>query len=347
MTELEHSPAPAGTSAKLSGVTKAAILLVNLGEEASAPIIRLLSDEELKKVTRAVASLQVVTPQQSAEVLESFQQVVAAGEYLQRGGSDYARKMLASAFGPEANRLVGEFDLGNVADSGGAQPLHHTDPEQLLILIRNEHPQTVAIILAHLKQSQASTLLAKLPREFRKDVAMRMASLDQVPPMVIRRISEVLTSKVRALGSISKEPVGGARAVAEILNRMNSADAEELLGDVANEKADLEQSIRHFMFVFEDLMKIDSKGMREIVAKVDRKVLALAMKGTSEDMRNHILACMSQRGAEMMREDIQAMGPVRIRDVEGAQQQVISAIRILQAEGTVSMGEGGDDQYVN
>lgn len=347
MTTIEEAPQAEKTPhGAITGVMKAAILLVTLGEQASAAVVKQLTDDEVRKVTRAIADIRIISPQQAEQVLDEFYQATTAREFPHQGGADYARRVLTTAFGREGGRLVNELALDELGAEHAAEPLRRTAPQHLSLLIRDEHPQTVAIVLAHLNQAQGAALLASLPKESRADIAIRMAALDQISPGVIKKISSVLTQRIQSLGEVKREAIGGVRFVAEVLNRMEGGASDEILDDIRDRQEALEQGIRHYMFVFEDLLRIDSKGIKEVVAKVDRKLLVLALKGTSDELKNHLLGCMSQRGAEMVREDMEAMGPVKIRDVEAAQQQIIAAVRMLEKEGVVSLAAGEESQYV-
>ena len=199
---------------------------------------------------------------------------------------------------------------------------------------------------SHLNYSQAAALLTSLPGTLRADVAQRMASLDQISPDIIIKIAGVIGQKLKALGEFSRESYGGVRAVAEMLNRLDSGSSREILDHIDLQDTNLAETIRHLMFVFEDLLLIDPLGLKEVLAKADRKVLTIALKGTSEQLRNHVLSCMSQRGADMLREDMEALGPVKIKEVEGAQQQVIALVRQLESEGVLSLKGAVGEQYV-
>jgi flagellar motor switch protein FliG len=211
--------------------------------------------------------------------------------------------------------------------------------------METEHPQTIALILSHLSATQAASLLANLPPQVRSDVVLRIAELDRVSPDVVARISLVISDKMKSLGEMRAEPRGGPRSVADILNRMEASLSDEVLNSLQDQQP-LVDVIRHYMFTFDDLLLIDATAMKEVVAKVDRKLLTIALKGTSDQLKNHFLQCMSQRGAEMLREDMEAAGPVRIKDVEAAQQQVLSVVQQLESEGVLSLKGGGGDQYV-
>jgi flagellar motor switch protein FliG len=270
-----------------------------------------------------------------------------AGDFVSQGGMDYARKLLNKAFNPDhAKRLLDRLSKAFGAEATSFDVIQKADPQQLAKFIHNEHPQTIALILSHLNYSQAAALLTSLPAAMRADVSLRMASLDQISPEIIIKIAAVLGQKLKALGEFSRESYGGVRAVAELLNRLDSNSSRDIIDNIEQQDANLAETIRHLMFVFEDLLLIDSQGIKEVLAKADRKQLTIAMKGTSEQLRNHLLACMSQRGADMLREDMDAMGPIKIKEVEAAQQQLIALVRQLESEGVVSLKGAVGDQYV-
>ena len=225
------------------------------------------------------------------------------------------------------------------------ETLQKADPNQLSRFIESEHPQTIALILSHLSPAQAASLLTNLAPQIRSDVVLRMAQLDRVSPEIVARVSVVITEKLKTLGELKMEAHGGPRSVAEILNRMDASVSDEILSNIQDEQP-LVDAIRHFMFTFEDLLLIDAMAMKEVVAKIDRKLLVVALKGTSDQLKNHFLQCMSQRGGEMLREDMEAAGPVKIRDVEAAQQQILTVVQQLESQGVLSLKGGGNDQYV-
>jgi flagellar motor switch protein FliG len=264
-----------------------------------------------------------------------------------RGGIDYARKLLLRAFNPDhAKKLLDRLAKAMGAEATSFDAIEKADPQQLAKFIHNEHPQTIALVLSHLNFTQASALLTSLPASLRPDVAQRMASLDQISPEIIYKIAGVIGQKLQALGQFSRESYGGVRAVAEVLNRLDSGSSREILENIEQGDASLADTIRHLMFVFEDLLLIDQIGLKEMLSKVDRKVLTLALKGTSEQLRTHMLACMSQRGGEMLKEDMDALGPVKIKEVEGAQQQMIALVRQMETEGVISLKGAVGEQYV-
>jgi flagellar motor switch protein FliG len=331
----------------ISGLRKAAILLITLGEQASADILTQLAEEDVQRVSREVARVSSITTEQAEAVLEEFHQLTIAGDYLARGGFEFARKLLMRAFPPEtAKKMLDRLQKALGADAVSFDAIQKADPSQLAKFIHNEHPQTIALVLSHLNSSQAAALLVSLPPHLRSDVAMRMASLDQISPEIIIKIAGVIGSKLKSLGEFSRESYGGVRAVAEMFNRLDSASSREILDFIEQHDANLVETIRHLMFVFEDLLLIDQQGLKEIIGKVDRKLLTVALKGTSDQLRNHLLGCMSQRGADMLKEDMDALGPIKIKEVEAAQQQIIAVVRQLEAEGVLSLKGTVGEQYV-
>jgi flagellar motor switch protein FliG len=270
-----------------------------------------------------------------------------AQEFVLRGGIDFARKMLANGFGPDVAKRLNDR-LAKLANTDGTafDVLQQADPQQLARFIHSEHPQTVALVLSHVNPAQAASLLASLPSELRSDVALRMATLDRISPEIMQKIASVIGQKIKALGQMSRESYGGIRAVADMFNRLDSASSRAILGDIETRNPKMFEAIRELMFVFEDLLVVDAAGIKEIMARVDRKVLTVALKGTSEQLRNHIFATMSQRGADMLKEDIEALGPVKIREVEAAQQQIIALVRLLDGEGVLSLSGTASEQYV-
>jgi flagellar motor switch protein FliG len=331
----------------LPGLRKAAVLLVVLGEQSSADLLQQLGEDDVQTVSREVAKITAISAEQAEGVLEEFHQLAMAGDYIARGGIDFARKLLMRAFPTDvAKRLLDRLSKALGSEAASFDAIQKADPQQLAKFIHNEHPQTIALVLSHLNSSQAAALLISLPPEMRSDIAQRMASLDQISPEIIMKIAAVIGSKLKALGEFSRESYGGVRAVAEMLNRLDSGSSRVILDHIEQQDANLVETIRHLMFVFEDLLLIDPLGLKEVVGKVERKVLTVALKGTSEQLRNHIMGCMSQRGAEMLREDMEALGPVKIKEVEAAQQSIIALVRQLEADGAISLKGTVGEQYV-
>ena len=329
------------------GLRKAAMLLIVLGEQASADMLTQLSEDDVQKVSREVAKITAISTEQAETVLNEFNHISTAGDYVARGGIEFARKLLMTAFAPDvAKRLLDRLTKALGAEAASFDAIQKADPGQLAKFIHNEHPQTIALVLSHLNQTQAASLLTSLPSQMRADVALRMASLDQISPDVIIKIASVIGQKLKTLGEFSRESYGGVRAVAEMLNRLDSTSTREILTHIDQQDTNLAETIRHLMFVFEDLLLIDPMGLKEVLGKVDRKILTVALKGTSDQMKNHILQAMSQRGGEMLREDMDSMGPIKIKEVESAQQQIIAVVRQLENEGVISLKGTAGEQYV-
>lgn len=332
---------------QMSGLRKSAILMIILGEESSGAILQNLDEEEVQLIGREVARIQVISSEQSESVLEEFYQMAIAHDYVLKGGVDYARKILIQAFGPEhAKKMLDRLMKTLGSEAANFDALQKAEPQQLAKFIHSEHPQTIALILSHLNPSQAAGLLFSLPPEMRGDVALRMANLDQISPEIISKIAAVIGSKLKALGEVSREAYGGVRAVSEMFNRLDSNTSKEILDSMEHTDPNLVETIRHLMFVFEDLLLLDQNAIKEVLGKIDRKILTIALKGTSDQLKNHMLTAMSQRGAEMLREDMDALGPIKIKEVEGAQQQIIAIVRQLEAEGLLSLKGTAGEQYV-
>jgi flagellar motor switch protein FliG len=332
---------------KLSGSKKAAILTVYIGDALSAEILKELDEEEVSDIGREIARLQNITAEDGEQVLEEFYQLAMAQDYVLKGGVDYARKILTKAFGPDSARKILDRLLKQLgADAANFDALQKADPQQLAKFIHNEHPQTIALVLSHLNPSQAAGLLFSLPIDLRADVALRMANLDQISPDIISKIASIIGQKLKSLGEMSRESYGGVRAVAEMFNRLDSSCSKDILENIEGSDPTLAETIRHLMFVFEDLLLIDQNGIKEILGRIDRKILTVALKGTSDQLKEHFLESMSQRGAEMLREDMEALGPIKIKEVESAQQQIISVVRQMEGEGAISLKGAVGEQYV-
>lgn len=332
---------------QLSGPRKAAILAIVLGEQLSADVMRQLEEDEVEAITREIAKIQSISSEQADAVLEECYQMVIARDYVLKGGVDMARKLLMTTFGPDQAKVMLDRLLKSLgAEAANFDAIQKADPQQLAKFIHNEHPQTIALILSHLNSSQAAALLFSLPPELRADVALRMANLEQISPEIISKIALIIGQKLKSLGEISRESYGGVRAVAEMFNRLDSNTSKDILDSIEQSDQPLVETIRHLMFVFEDLTNLDPNGFKEVLARVDRKTLTIALKGTSDHLKEQFMSSMSQRGAEMLREDMDALGPVKIKDVEAAQQQIIAVVRQLEAEGVISLKGAVGDQYV-
>jgi flagellar motor switch protein FliG len=341
------SPNPTIAEKPLPGVRKAAILMVLLGDEASASVFRHLDEEEVQEISKEISRLGKIESDVAEQVLEDFHKMSIAQTCLARGGSEYAKKLLLKAFGSESSKkLLDRLNIQLQSTIVGVDSLQKADPAQLSKFIQAEQPQTIALILAHLNSAQAAALLSSLPSQLRADVVMRMANLEQISPDIINKITTILDQKLRSLGDFSRESYGGIRAVAELINRLDAKAAASILEKIENDNPAMALSIRNLMFVFDDIMLIDDPGMREIIQRVDKKTLTVALKGCSEEIRNQFFRNMSSRGVEMLREDMDVLGPVKIKAVESAQQQIVSVIRKLDEDGVISLKGGGGDEYV-
>jgi flagellar motor switch protein FliG len=331
----------------LTGVQKSAILLIVLGDHGSSELLKHLSEDEVQMVSNAIATLPMISPEQVELVLEEFNSMAMNAVQVGHGGVAFAKRILTSAFGPEGSKK----HLDRLPEVSGkeshSRELQRVEPQLLARFVRSEHPQTVALILAHLSAAQSAAVLASLDSPVQADIALRIATLEKISPAVISKISAVIGQKLKSVGEIKRESSGGPRAVAEIFNQLDSNLSDEILTQIGEQNAELMEAIRNKMFVFDDLLSVDANGVKELLARADRRQLTVALKGASEEVRQHLLKGMSQRGSAMLLEDMEALGPIKIKDVEAAQQQVIAVVRQLESEGVVSLkGGGGSEQYV-
>ena len=331
---------------KLTGMQKAAVLMVTLGDETASNIFKYLEEDEIQSISREIAITKHVQPELAEEVMEEFHTMTQARSYISQGGIEYAKKLLIKSVGPEVARKIIDRLVKALESSAGFTSLERANPQQLSKFIQNEHPQTIALILAHLNASQAAELISSLPEVLRSDVAMRMASLQEISPEVVRRISLILEQKLEALGSFATEAYGGVRAVAELFNRMERNVGRTVLEKIETENPQLAASIRDLMFVFDDILLIDDNGITEILKRADKKTLTIALKGTSEELQNQFYRNMSSRAVELMKEEMEFMGPVKLKDVEKSQHEVVEIVRQLEEEGVISIGGGGGEDYV-
>jgi flagellar motor switch protein FliG len=332
----------------VSGLRKAAIVLVALGPAESARVLKHLPEEEANRVTRAIAQLELVSLDQLRSVLEEFGENATAHQLSVRGGLDYAEKMLTEAYGQTAAQTLGERVSKSFAKGGfNFDNFRKADPQQLAKLIQDEHPQTIALILSHLDPSQAANLLSSIPSDTQMDVAIRMASLDQISPEVVRSIATVIEHKLRSLGGeLSREACGGVRAVANIFNRLDPNTCSKLMDAIENTKQPLFENIRQFMFVFRDLEGLDNKAIGALISRAQRSTLIVALKGADESLRKKFVSTQSQRGADMLLEELSSLGPVKLKDVDAAQQEIIALAREMEKEGAISLKNSSDEQYI-
>ena len=331
---------------ELTGARKAAILTLVLGEECASEVFKHLHQDEIERIAHEVAALGPIPSEAGTNVLEEFHSMWQAAGVLTRGSVDFAQKLLNRSLGPDVARRMLDRVVKSAESTRAFVRLEQADPQQLSKFIVAEHPQTIALILAHLKPSQSALLLNSLPEDLRVEVITRMASLDDISPEVISRISAVIEQRLKALGGSTHESYGGVRAVAELLNRLDRSVTQAVLESVESQSPDLAVSIRNLMFVFEDLTGVDDTALREIVQRADKKVLTISLKGASESIRTRFFANMSKRAAEMIREEMEVMGAIRLREVEKAQQEIVAIARKLEEEGLLTTGAAAGEPYV-
>jgi len=332
---------------KLTGLQKAAIFLIAIGPRESAKIVKHLPEEDADRLAKAIARLENVGHEAVEESLTEYNQFVTSQKLLVRGGVEYAQKVLIEAYGEEAARkLITRLNKSLETDLGVFDNFRKVDPQQLAKFIQDEHPQTIALILSHLDPTHAARLISALPADIRPDIAVRMADMDEISPVIVRNIALVIDQKLRNLGELSRQQFGGVRAVANIFNRLDPNTCTQMMDSLETGNPQLFENVRRFMFVFRDLENLDETSIKSIITKVDRKVLVVALKGANESLRTKFLKTQSQRGAEMMKDDIDSLGPVKLKDVEAAQQQVIATARELEKEGVISLSATAEDQVI-
>jgi len=330
----------------MSGLRKAAIVALMIGEDASASIFKHLSEDEIETLLSEMAALGRVSSKMGEQVLEEFHQTAVAAEHVARGDIEFAKRVLVKSFGPDTARRMIDRVMRAFQSNAGFASLERADPQQLSKFILGEHPQTIALILAHLQPANAAQLATLLPEELRVEVLTRMASLEDISPDVVSRISSVIEVRLKALGGPSREQHGGVRAVAELFNRLERTVSTPVLEAIEEARPELAVSIRNLMFVFDDLLHVDDNGMREIIQRADKKGLTIALKGASDEIRQRFFINMSKRAGEMLREEMEVLGAVRLRDVEKAQQEVVAIARKLEEEGLISTGAAAGEAYV-
>ncbi len=333
-------------SSAMNGTAKAATLLVLLGEESASQIYRHLTEQDLQRLTEAIANLEYVDPPTALSVLEEYHRMALTQDYLAQGGTEYARKLLVKAFGEDgARHLLVQVSRAAEVSVGKLDSLQKSDPQQLARFLASEHPQTIALILAHLEAKPATELLMRLPETLRADSVKRMAQLRMFLPEIAQKVATSLNQRLEALGEQHRRAYAGFQGVADLLNRMEPNQAKMILESIEKEDPKVALSIRNLMFTFQDLLGVPEAGIREWLGQLDKKTLALALRGASEELKNYIFKSMSARAVEMLKEDMEVLGPVRAREVHQAQQEGVAVARKLEAEGKISLG-GDEDEYV-
>ena len=330
---------------KLSGVRKAAILLTVLGEETAATVFRDLNEQELQRVADEVAGLGTIPLELSLQVIEEYQHMTQAQDYLIQGGYDLARRLLVKAFGDaEAESILQR--LTKSRELKPLETLQRADPQKLARFLEGEHPQAIALVLGQLSDSQASALLMSLPNDVRADAVKRLANLRRFSPEMAEKVSVLLSQRLKAVGEQGKRTYSGFQSVADIMNCIDTTVAQEILENIENEEPELAISIRNLMFTFADLLQVGESHIRELMAAVDKRTLATALKGTDEELKNHFFRTMSTRAVEMLKEDVELLGPVRSRDVIKAQTEIVAVARQLEAEGRIVLKGEANDEFL-
>jgi flagellar motor switch protein FliG len=336
-------------SERMTGPRKAAILCLALGDDAAINIFKYLDEEEVQRITRELAGLHKITSETADTVVEEFHNLLLARSYVSTGGIEYAKRLLIKTFGGEtAKRLIDKV-VRTLESTAGFDALQKADPQQLSKIFQAEHPQTIAVVLSHLDASTAASTLQNLPEPFRADVIMRMAGLQSISQDVIRRISLVLEQKLNGVGNVRRMAVGGLRSVSEICNRLDRDISRKVLEEIEETSPDLSLEIRNLMVTFDDLLLIDDHGIREVLQRVDKKVLTLALKGTIPELQARFFSNMSARAVEMMKEEMDYMGQVKTKDVSNAQREIVDIMRDLDDQGVISLTsrEEGGETYVS
>lgn len=330
---------------KLTGLQKSAVLLITLGPEKSAAIFKHLKEEEIEELTLEIANTRSITPQIKDEVINEFYQVCLAQQYIAEGGIAYAKELLEKALGTEKAMDV----IGKLTASLQVKPfefIRKTEPSQLLNFIQDEHPQTIALILAYLSPQQASVIISALPQERQADVAKRVAMMDRTSPDVIKEVEKILESKLSSLVNQDYTIIGGVDQVVEILNTVDRGTEKHIMETLEIEEPELADEIRKKMFVFEDILLLDDRAIQRVLHDVDNNDLAMALKGSNEQVQNAIFNNLSKRLASMIKEDMEFMGPVRMKDVEEAQQKIVNIIRKLEDSAEIVISRGGGDEII-
>ena len=338
-------PNSATSEMGFKGVQRAAILLISLGPERSAGIFKHLKEEEIEEMTLEIANIRSVTPQVKEAVITEFYELCLAQQYIAEGGIGYAKDLLEKALGSEKAMDV----IGKLTASLQVKPfefVRKTDATQLINFIQDEHPQTIALILSYLAPSQSALVMSALPPESQADVARRIAVMDRTSPDIIKEVEKVLESKLASLVNQDYTIIGGVDAVVEILNTVDRGTERHIMETLEVEAPELAEEIRKKMFVFEDILLLDDRAIQRVLRDVENNDLTMAMKSTKDEVKEAIFNNMSKRLAVMIKEDMDFMGPVRMKDVEEAQQKIVNVIRKLEDSGEIVISRGGGDEIV-
>lgn len=330
---------------KLSGVRKAAILLTILGEETAATVFRDLDPLDLQHVADEVANLGKIPVELSIQVIEEYQRMTQAQDYLAQGGYDLARRVLIKAFGEsEAEGILQR--LTKARDLKPVEALQRADPQKLARFLEAEHPQTIALILGQLGDRQASALLMSLPIEIRAEAVKRLANLRRFSPEMAEKVSFVLSQRLESVGEQGKRAYSGFQSAADIMNCIDTTVAQEILASIENVEPTLAISIRDLMFTFEDFIQVGEAHIRELTGAIDKRTLAMALKGTNEELKNHFFRTMSSRAVEMLKEDVESLGAVRSKDAIKAQVEIVAIARQLESEGKIVLKGEANEEFL-
>ncbi|MBI2383531.1 MAG: flagellar motor switch protein FliG [Gammaproteobacteria bacterium] len=325
----------------MDGVTRAAILLMSLGEAEAAQVLKHMGAKDVQKLGMAMAGLSGVSREQADDVMDEFVAEIDQQTSLGVGADDYVRKVLIQALGQDkAGGIIDRILLGR--NSKGLEALKWMDSRAVAELVRNEHPQIVAIVLAYLESDQSSEVLALLPERIRPDVLMRIATLEGIQPNALQELDEIMEKQFAGANNVKSSTVGGVKCAANILNLMDTSLETQILGRIGQADKDLSQKIQDLMFVFDDLVEVDDRGMQALLREIPQEKLGLALKGADPTVKEKIFKNMSQRAAEMLKEDMEARGPVKVSDVEAAQKEILSVARRLADAGTIVLGGKGE-----
>lgn len=334
-----------GVSRNISSREKIAVLMVSLGNDIAPEIYKRLDDPTIELITLEIANLRKVTPEVKLEVLKEAQEILMAREFMARGGVDYARDVLERALGPERAQSL----LSRITASLQVKPfdfMRHTDATQILGFIQNEHPQTIALILSYLEPPQAAMILSGLAPNMQAEVTKRIATMDRITPEVLREVERVLERKLSTVMGQDFTMAGGIDAVVALINSADRTTERNIMEYLEENDPELAEEIKKRLFVFEDIMRLDDRSLQRVLREVDLKELSLALKGATEDLKAKFFKNMSKRAAEMLQEDMEYMGPVRVKDVEEAQQKVVNIVRGLEEQGEIVIASGGEDELV-
>ena len=332
-------------SENINGVQKAAILLIALGPDKSANVFKHLKEDEIEQLTLEIANTRSVSPAIKDSILDEFYEVCLAQQYIAEGGITYAKDLLEKALGAERAKDV----IGKLTASLQVRPfefVRKTDASQRLNFIQDEHPQTIALILSYLSPGQASAIISALAPEKQTDVAKRIAQMDRTSPDVIKEVEKVLEQKLSSLVNQDYTIVGGVDSIVDILNTVDRGTEKHIMESLEIEDPELADEIRKKMFVFEDILSLDDRSVQRVLREVDNNELAVALKGSNEEVQNLIFNNLSKRLATMIKEDMDFMGPVRLKDVEEAQQKIVNIIRKLEDSAEIIISRGGGDEIV-